>query len=435
MSATNEADLERIRLILQLNNNFFTKHWECMAFADFINGKCTVDEIYFYLSCREMLNEGPGLSNRKNCFEIVQLESAKRVVPVIKRILARFSDRDTDAILQRITAQIIYKKSAKEMLDVAFVLKILLELYKADKRIRYEYLVKDLSMEKQFYDMLPHKHLGGTDHQYLTSYENFKKFIEKHFQFLSDTEKLELFCDGYNIGSGEITFDTMFTVMQEYGVLIKDLKIRQISLDGSYDVHSSLDLGFYKAIKQNQPEDQKLGDILVHHVERLGIEHLTHEVKIFEAWLDGSRHVYGWKDNMMIYSKLMNLRCLVNSMSLLNFTSKLPQADFLADTLESQSSSFKTIFNLAVKINELSKKEQNRVNESATRLTKFQKNRLMKDNWYDLMSLILNFNQKAGSKVQQSISPTQRYVHNKLERASSAKKRPSLLQPTTAPLL
>lgn len=421
-------------MILQLNNNFFTKHWECMAFADFINGKCTVDEIYFYLSCREMLNEGPALSNRKNCFEIVQLESCKRVVPVIKRILARFSDRDTDAIMQRILAQIIYKKASKEMLDVAFVLKIVLELYRADKRIRYEYLIKDLSMEKQFYDMLPHKHLGGADHQYLTSYENFKKFVEKHFQFLSDTEKLELFCDGYNIGSGEITFDTLFTVMQEYGVLIKDLKIRQISLEAAHDVQSALDVGFYKAIKQNQPEDQKLGDILVHHVERLGIEQLTHEVKIFEAWLDGSRHVYGWKDNMMIFSKLMNLRCLVNSMSLLNFTSKIPQPEFLAETLENQSVSFKAIFKLAVKINELTEKEQHRVSASATRLTKFQRNRLMKDNWYDLMSLILNFNQqKSGPKGQSAISPTQRYVHNKLERASSAKKRPSLVPAAVPP--
>jgi hypothetical protein len=421
--ASNEADLERIRLILQLNNNFFTKHWECMTFADFINAKCTVDEIYFYLSCREMLNEGPCLSNRKNCFEIVQLENAKRVIPIVKKILARFSDRDTESILQRIMAQFIYKKSNLEMLDLAFVLKILLELYKADKRIRYDYLIKDLSLEKQFYDMLPNKHLGGPDHQHLTSYENFKKFLDKHFQFLSDTEKLELFCDAYNIGSGEITFDTMFIVLQEYGVFVKDLKIRQINLEVTYDTQSSLDISFYKAIKQNQAMDQKLGDILVSHVERLGIEHMAHEVKMYEGWLDGSRHVYGWKDNLMIYSKLMNIRCLVNSMSLFSSTAKLPQADFLSEMLDIQSQAYKSVFTLAAKVNETAKKEQNKINESATRLTRFQKNRLMKDNWYDLMSLILNFSQKNSNKITGNISPTQRYIHNKLEQESTAKRR------------
>ena len=396
-----------------------------MTFADFINGKCTIDEIYFYLSCREMINEGPGLSNRKNCFEIIQMENVKRVVPVIKRILSRFSDRDTDSILDRIRSQIIYKKASKEMLDVAFVLKILLELYKADKRIRYEYLVKDLSLEKQFYDMLPNKHLGGSDHQYLTSYENFKKFLEKHFQFLSDTEKLELFCDAYNIGSGEITFDTMFTVLQEYGVLIKDLKVRQINLDPPTDIQSGLDVGFFKAIKLNQPQDQKLGDLLIAHSERLGIEHLTHEVKMFESWLDGSRHVYGWKDNLVIYTKLMNIRCLVNSTAVFTLTTKPPQVEFLNQILENQTLAYKSIFELASQVTDISRKEQNKVNESATRLTKFQKNRLMKDNWYDLMSLILNFKEKQGHKVANHISPTQRYVHNKLERASSAKRRPS----------
>ena len=99
-----------------------------------------MDEVYFYLCCRDLLNGGPVLRNPSNCFEIVQREEVRTVVVIVRKILARFGDRDADSIILKMRENAIIKTNKKEYIDIGFVLKILLELYRADKRVRYDYL-------------------------------------------------------------------------------------------------------------------------------------------------------------------------------------------------------------------------------------------------------------------------------------------------------
>ena len=59
---------------------------------------------------------------------------------IVRKILARFGDRDADSIILKMRENAIIKTNKKEYIDIGFVLKILLELYRADKRVRYDYL-------------------------------------------------------------------------------------------------------------------------------------------------------------------------------------------------------------------------------------------------------------------------------------------------------
>jgi hypothetical protein len=260
-----------------------------MAFRDFINGKNTNDEIYFYLVCRDAINQGPALSDRKNCFEMVQREELKKTLAVVRKILLKFPDRDTNSIIEKIQQSAVLKQNGKEYLDSGFVLKVLLELYRADKKIRYEYMVKDLNIQKQIFEVLPRKgqQTPNPDLEFLSSYENFRKFTEKHFPFMGETDKLEFFCECYNVGMGIITFETYYTIVHEFGLLIGDMKIKQLILESQPDGKKDLNQKFFQKIKRNQPNEYKMRDLIIGKMESCGLERLAHEIKSIEGCLDG----------------------------------------------------------------------------------------------------------------------------------------------------
>lgn len=399
-SDSKDSDLDRIRLILHLNSVFFQKHWECIIFSDFINSKNTVDEIYFYLSCREWLNNGLALKNERNSFEMVQRLEVGKVVPVIKKILNKFNDRDVDMIIQKLKYSSIGKSNCKEYLDMGFVLKILLELYRADKKMKYLFLKKDLSMEEHLASMIPKRSVSVQEqktHEYLTSYENFRRFIDKHFTFISETEKLQLFCDSYNIGGGEVSFDDFFTCLHEFGVFIKDMKIRHLNFESQRkespqkddDVEQDNNLQFLRLLKENRSAEYDIHDLLVKSIEGLGIEKLAFDIKSSEGWLDGTRYGYGWKDVFLIFTRVMNLRSLVNAANLLSMRRE-PDSQYLINLMKDQSRNYMAIMQATCDAKEFEDLNEDMRTWAVRRLANFLKRRLDKANWYRLMHLILN---------------------------------------------
>lgn len=419
-----EADVERIRLILHLNSAFFQKHWECQVFSDFINSKCTVDEVYFYLSCRDTLNHGLALLNPKNCFEIVQRENTAAILELVKKILGRFEDRDSQTILAKLRDSSIIKSNGKEHLDVAFVLKILLELYRADKKMRYSYLKKDLDLEENLNDMLPKhttSHVEQKPHEYLTSFENFRKFVDKHFPFLSETEKLQVFSDSYNVGSGEVTFDALFTSLHEHGTFIKDMRVRYLTFDVAEITASpqsmptalqDTNVAFFRKLKENQSAEYLLRDSLNPVIESFGIEKLSFDLKSQEGWLDGSKFGLGWKDLFMVYTKTMNQRCLASALAMLSFR-KPPDVHYLSKVMAENSRHFQDIarpvedWKAAEEVSHLHRER------ASKRIAAFVKSRLDKANWYRLMHLILNLKEPDPTR-QGQLPATQAAAKKKL---------------------
>ena len=398
---------------MHLNSAFFQKHWECMVFSDFINSKCTIDEIYFYMACRDMINHGLVLDNSKNCFEIVQRGDTKRTMEIIKKILSRFEDRDAQAIIEKLRNSSIIKSNGREYLDVGFVLKILLELYKADKKIRYTYMKKDLDLEENLSEMLPKHSTMAVElkpHEYLTSYENFRKYVDKHFPFLCETEKLQFFCDSYNVGGGEVTFDSMFTTVHEHGIFIKDLRVRYLSFENQEIVsHNSVpsamadtNIAFLRRLKENQTNEYMLRDHLASKIEGLGIEKLAFDIKSLEGWLDGTKFGFGWKDIFLIYTKAMNYRSLVNTLALLSFKQE-PDDQYLITLMKEQTTAYIGLVQPLVECKEQEAKLEEDRNLASTRLAKFVKNWLDKNQWYRLMQLILNLKESDANKPVSSL--------------------------------
>lgn len=405
-----DADLERIRLILQLNTSFFQKHWECQAFSDFINSKNTVDEVFFYHCCRDLLNQGASLNNRKNCFELVQREEYKKLLPTINKILLKFPTHDTATIISRLELATVSKTNNKLYIDLGFVLRVLLELYKADKRMRYEYLLKDLEVEERVFSMLPKKgnsQSSGEETSYLASYENFRKYIDKHFSFISETEKLMLFSDCFNIGGGNITFETLFTIIHEWGLLVKDLKIRQFVLDESEkdkkNEEPSENQRMFNQLKANRNNEYSFRDLFIGRVENLGVESYSHDIKVLEAGVEGTKYVWGWKDTILNFTRLMNLRSTLNALLVGHFT-KESRMKFIDSILQDLSESYFKVLEYSKKYQLHKRSSDMAIERAALKIIEWTKNRLGNKNFYKFMSVLLNFSQKHNVNISGALN-------------------------------
>jgi hypothetical protein len=396
--------MERIRLILQLNGSFFQKHWECQTFSDFIHNRNTLDEIFFYLSCREILNEGMALDDQKNCFEIVQRMEMIKCFRLIRKILCKFSDRDSEMIIDKLrdaattkkikTTRIVNKTEVvdyveKLYLDQGFVLRILLEMYRADKKARYVFLQKSLEIDQQLYDAIPsrNENFNKLEHEYLTGYENLRKYLDKHFHFLSETEKLQIYCDSYNIGGGEIKFETLFTILQEHGIFIKDQKVRQLITEAD---PSPLDKVFYKKLKDNQNLEYQIRDCLTGRMQNFGVESLSYELKQLDGYIDSSRLKFGWRDSALFLTKACGIRALVAAMSLA-YMPELPQASTIETFIEEVSLATLKLVQPSKDYKLLAKVISSEQQQAATRITRQCKRKLYNDNWYRLMQNLLQF--------------------------------------------
>ena len=368
-----------------------------MVFSEFINGKNTSDEIYFYLCCRDAINEGPTLSDRKNCFEMIQREPIEKTIKMVRKILDKFPDRDADSIIAKLRESSVLKQNGKEYLDAGFVLKVLLELYRADKKIRYEYMERDYLIQKKLQEVLPNSSPLPIKKEtsYLSSYENFRKFSEKNFPLLGETDKLEFFCECYNVGGGDISFETYYTIVHEYGLLIGDMKVKQLILDHS-NTQTNIDYQYYQNLKKNQSKEYKMRDLIISKMDGLGVERMAHEIKIGEGSMDGSKYSFGWKETVVQYTHLMSMRCKVNMLSLIEMPN-IQDEVYISNKLAEHTGYFISMFEVSKKYQAIAKTIQENYQKAADIINRFTKRVLHKDNWYMLMQMLLNMNYKKDS--------------------------------------
>lgn len=92
----------------------------------------TIDEIYFYLNCRDSLLKGSQINNNLGSSDPIFYIKAENAEIVIKEKLKHY---DSDMV-EKIKGFILAKKKIKNnknLIDVNFVLKLLLEVYSIEK--------------------------------------------------------------------------------------------------------------------------------------------------------------------------------------------------------------------------------------------------------------------------------------------------------------
>ena len=212
---TNVDDL-RVQFLLDLTNPKVEKLWECAVFCEFFEEKMAMDELFFYLHCRNLLFQGPQMQSLSAFFDMIHYIPFERAERLIDLIMHKY-DLNIKSTIKSKLADKSKRKGPQNYIDSAFVLRVLLEYYRLERVDKF-YLLEELFNSK----------LHKEDDKETVSFENFKKILQFNWPQLTDLEICELFRESWGVGQGSVNAEAFFTVANENKFFIKTMKIPSI---------------------------------------------------------------------------------------------------------------------------------------------------------------------------------------------------------------
>ena len=278
------ADDVRIVFLIDLTNPKLRKLWEIVTFKDFFEEKSQLDELYFYLHCRNLLFQGPELSSSKSFFDVIHYVSIEKCYDLIDIILQNF-----DKISQNFLKKKIKEKAGKVtinglLIDSSYVLRLLLEYYKAEKfeRIR---LFRDLFLSQKTFEVPNAKTLS-------ISFQSFKKLLDP-FEELSELEKAKLYRKVWNLGNGSVDIDSFMIIADEENLFLRTLRVKtgfEIPVKLDFEKNMKSDQGIYEeldlVLKRMEQYSDNIG-FFEGEVEQLGCE------EVMKDWIGVRRVIQG----------------------------------------------------------------------------------------------------------------------------------------------
>lgn len=275
---------------MQLRSTLFGKHWECVTFRDFIDGKNSIDEVYFYLFCRDALTKTSTMSDPSNYFEMIHYANWEKVLIFLGNLLKKFHRNDFRNVKEKLErASIIV--GDKKKIDVAFVLRVLLEIYKIEKKLKFDYLKAFLEAKSR----LDH---GVITNNYLSPFENFREFFNSNYLDRTEKDLIELYSECYNIGKGNINFEILYMVMQDNGFLIEDFKLLGLNLKGNLIKENRMNKVCYFQMAKLLQKEFKIFDVIKNYADNLGIESVNKQVNQLYLTLESKlfyKHLFSFR--------------------------------------------------------------------------------------------------------------------------------------------
>ena len=81
----------------------------------------------------------PALSKKSALFEVVNYVEWKTVQGYLSKVLKKFGRKDYQNLEEKIKLSIVDRNN-KRLIDPGFVLRILLEIYRIEKKLKYDFL-------------------------------------------------------------------------------------------------------------------------------------------------------------------------------------------------------------------------------------------------------------------------------------------------------
>ena len=170
--------------LFTLSNPLVGKLWECLNFKEFIEEKGSIDELYFYLHCRFLLNKGPQLDENGATFNYIHYVRKEHALLIVDLIMSSY-DEPTKIFLKQKLSEKSKLKNHYYLIDAAFALRLLLEYYRLERK-------QKLRIIKNLFISLPNE-LKIKRKIAINSFKAFKLLIEKNTPNCTEIEKAELF--------------------------------------------------------------------------------------------------------------------------------------------------------------------------------------------------------------------------------------------------
>jgi len=222
-----QLQARRINFYKFLMNPKMNKIWDVVTFRDFLEEKCAADEVFFYLSCRYILFRGPQLSYYSSCINPIHWVQFEKAEKLIEIILNKLGQEDFNTVKFKLRER-AKKKAGKFFIDSGFVLRVLLEFYKNEKRLKL------LMLQETFNKVST----SGKNNKPHVTFDVFKQFIEINYSFVTELEKAKLYREAWHIGNGKVDYESFFIAANESNFFIATLRSSVIQKTITLDTFS-----------------------------------------------------------------------------------------------------------------------------------------------------------------------------------------------------
>ena len=229
----NHADDFRIMFLIDITNPKLQKLWEVVTFKDFLEEKSQLDELYFYLHCRNLLLKGLETADMSFFQDLIHYVSLNRCFEVLENVFLSFEKPVLDFIRNKLKEKGGKMTLNGLLIDSAYALRLFLEFYKTEKTKKMS-LIKDLFLSFHSFEVPNVNALS-------VSYQSFKKVIEAFNEF-SEAEIPDFYRKVWNFGNGAVNYESFLAIAEEENFFLRTLKLKsQMPIPLKLDFEKNID--------------------------------------------------------------------------------------------------------------------------------------------------------------------------------------------------
>jgi len=229
------APENRKNLLLGLEAASSAKLWEVAIFKDFLEENLTLDELAFFLHCRFLMFKGPQLAISTSGFCVTHFVTKERVYDTIDRVLYKYRVEEKKELKKKLVDFNKQTYKDKNAFDYAMVLRILLELYRKEKKESFIRLDELFGKVKKGQQAMPKSSLQF-DHFY-------RIFAGDYDKAITDSEVAHLYRESYIGGGCSVNIDSTILTMCETPFWVRYLRLRGQNSEPKYDSRGDIDIG------------------------------------------------------------------------------------------------------------------------------------------------------------------------------------------------
>lgn len=371
-SNNQDPDEDRCQFLKNLIHPIIDKHWESITFREFLEEQSSLDEVYFYLYCRNLLFKGPQLDHSQGKFCFVHYVSFEFINEIIDNVFRSFEDEALKFLKKKLKSK-TKAKGNKLLIDSGFVLRVFLEYYRLERKHRYR-LLQELFLIK-------------AQNKVYIKYEEFKQIIESFQTNTSELEKSQLYRECFNVGHSKIDPEVIFVVLSENNFFIKTIKTRLgnfIPKKIIENENSSNDININKIFDNFASMEPKINEIS-NIAGSMGLENLFNDLqyykKIFKKQLSFENSELQGKSIPYYYFKYHELLMGVRNFEIyIRTTQKIISEE---EILKTELFFFENVYNCVNKIRNKQIIQDFEMNSNAKRIQKWVQYRFSR--WLKLL--------------------------------------------------
>ena len=213
-SLKDQIGARRFNLLLALSTEKAKKAWEVWTFREFLMENMDLDQLSFFLHCRQLLLRGPQLHYNSGKYAVIHYVPIDHVNAVIDKLMAKMSAIDRGTVKGMVLDK-ARDRSGVLHVDCSYILRILLMYYEREKKAKYT-ILEDL------FEMAPKMEVKR---QKFVDFAGFRQICLNLNQDLLDNEIVSLYRTTWMLSKGEITAESLFLAANETNFLSKCLRL------------------------------------------------------------------------------------------------------------------------------------------------------------------------------------------------------------------